>query len=179
MSHMHSNPTYSYRHSNPKTCTHRHFGPKSYLMISQFIILSIIPTNNLSFPLVYTTQGNVPPSLLCSSPRLYHFPQGPNIDRLGSLRDVASGILAATTFTICQFPQQFQPTCSHSPQPSQPNEVYPILYTTSLQDVPLPSRAPTQGQIGSLRVVALGTPTMIMESPNFQIVVNVLPTLHP
>jgi hypothetical protein len=132
-----------------------------------------------TFASIFTTQGSVPPSLLYSPLGCTTSRHGPSVDQLGSLTDTAPGIPVATTFKICQFPQQFQPRCSYSPQLAQPKEVYPLLYTTVPRDVPLPSRAPTQGRIGSLRVVSLETPTMIMESPNLQIIAYVPLALHP
>jgi hypothetical protein len=147
-------------------------------MILQFIILATIPTNNLSFPSVCTTQGSVPPSLLCSPSGCTTSLQGSNAQPTRKYQRCGSRNPSCNNFHNLSFPQQFQPTGSHSPQPAQPKEVYPLLCTTVPQVVPLPSRAPTQGQTGSLRVVAPGTPVVIMESPNLQIVANVLPALH-
>jgi hypothetical protein len=69
-------------------------------MISQFIITVEIPTNNIPFPSVYTTQGTIPPSLLCSPLGYTTSFQGFNIDWIGSLRVATLGTPAATTFII-------------------------------------------------------------------------------
>jgi hypothetical protein len=124
-------------------------------------------------------QGSVPPSLHRSPSCCITSLQGSNTDQPISLRFVALRIIAATTFTICQFPQQFQPMGSLSHQSKQPKELYPLLYTTVPQVVPLPSRAPIQVHIGSLKYVTPGTLAMIKESPNLQIVADVPLTLHP
>jgi hypothetical protein len=69
-------------------------------MISLFIILPAIPTRNISFPSVYTTQGSVPTSLLWSPSGCTTPLHGSIIDWLGILRDTTLGTPAATIFTI-------------------------------------------------------------------------------
>jgi hypothetical protein len=122
--------------------------------------------------------GMLAPSLLCSPSSCTTPLQAPMHKQRGSIRNAAPGIPVATTFTICRFPQQFQPACAHFSQPAQHKAMYPFLCTTVPQVVPLLSKAPAQGRLGSLKYVASGTPTVIMESPNFQIVANVFSVLH-